>query len=64
MASVGWPLDWRPRSAKHLWLQVILALPPRVAPNIMAMKTGKVVPGQSVKPAASATSGTASTAPR
>jgi hypothetical protein len=39
---------------------IIVALPPRVAPNIMAMKTGAVFPGQLVKPAASATSGTAS----
>jgi hypothetical protein len=37
---------------------------PMVAPNIMAMKTGTVAAGQSVKPAAKATSGTASAATR
>ena len=41
-----------------------VALPPRVAPNIMAMNTGSVAVGQSVKPAARATSGTASAATR
>ena len=43
---------------------ISVALPPSVAPNIMAMNTGSVAAGQSVKPAASAISGTASAATR